>query len=293
MTEPPQATETPVTASPAARPLLPRKGRSRARPELLRIGGTIRPLTFVGLAAVMFVVLLGLWWLLSATHTVKPLFLPTPSDVWHTFREQVSNGQLWADAKVSIGRILIGFALASVMAIPVGVLVGVYRFWEALIEPLVDFIRYMPVVAFVPLTILWVGTGDTQKWLIIWIGTFFQQVLLIMDNTKRVPLDFVDIGRTLGLKDRAILRRIVLPAAAPGIWDSLRISLGWAWTWLVLAELVAATTGLGYRITTAQRYFETDLIIAYILVLGVLGLVTDQVMKFIGRRLFKYAEERR
>jgi NitT/TauT family transport system permease protein len=95
------------------------------------------------------------------------------------------------------------------------------------------------------------------------------------------------------MTDRAMLGRIIVPAAAPGIWDSIRISLGWAWTWLVLAELVAATTGLGYRINNAQRYFETSLIIAYILVLGVLGLFTDQVMKLIGRRLFSYAEERR
>jgi NitT/TauT family transport system permease protein len=194
---------------------------------------------------------------------------------------------------VSIERILIGFAIATVMAVPIGVLVGIYRLWEATVEPLMDFIRYMPVVAFVPLTILWIGTGDSQKWLIIWIGTFFQQVLMIMDNTKRVPLDFVDIGRTLGMKDRVIILRIILPAAAPGIWDSIRISLGWAWTWLVLAELVAATTGLGYRINNGQRYFETNLIIAYILVLGVLGLFTDQVMKLLGRQLFGYAEERR
>jgi NitT/TauT family transport system permease protein len=108
-----------------------------------------------------------------------------------------------------------------------------------------------------------------------------------------VPLDFVDIGRTLGMKDRAILRRILVPAAAPGIWDSMRISLGWAWTWLVLAELVAATSGLGYRITTAQRFFQTDTIIGYILLLGLLGLVFDQVMKWLGRRFFGYAEERR
>jgi NitT/TauT family transport system permease protein len=103
----------------------------------------------------------------------------------------------------------------------------------------------------------------------------------------------VDIGRTLGMKDRSILARIVLPSSAPGIWDSMRISLGWAWTWPVLAELVAATSGLGYRITTAQRFFQTDTIIGYILVLGVLGLVTDQVMKASGRALFGWAEERR
>ena len=129
----------------------------------------------------------------------------------------------------------------------------------------------MPVVAFVPLTILWTGTGDAQKFLIIWIGTFFQQVLLIMDNAKRVPEEFVDVGRTLEMSPRAILTSIVVPCAMPGIWDSLRISLGWAWTWLVLAELVAASSGLGYRITTAQRFFQTDTIIGYILVLGVFG----------------------
>jgi NitT/TauT family transport system permease protein len=95
------------------------------------------------------------------------------------------------------------------------------------------------------------------------------------------------------MKDRSIISRIIFRAAAPGIWDSMRISLGWAWTWLVLAELVAATSGLGYRITTAQRFFQTDTIVGYILVLGVLGLITDQVMKFIGRRLFRYAESRR
>jgi NitT/TauT family transport system permease protein len=290
-----EAAEQPASsAAPrATRPLLGRSGRSRRRPEMLRIGGSIRPLPFIALSAAMFAALLATWWVLSSTHAVKPLFLPSPSAVWHTLKAQIDSGQLWDDTHVSVVRILIGFALATVMAVPVGLLVGVYRFWEALIEPLVDFVRYMPVVAFVPLTILWVGTGDSQKWLIIWIGTFFQQVLLIMDNTKRVPLDFVDIGRTLGLKDRAIIGRIVLPAAAPGIWDSMRISLGWAWTWLVLAELVAATTGLGYRITNAQRYFETDLIIGYILVLGVFGLATDQVMKLSGRRLFRYAEERR
>jgi NitT/TauT family transport system permease protein len=148
----------------------------------------------------------------------------------------------------------------------------------------------MPVVAFVPLTILWTGTGDTQKLLIIFIGTFFQQVLLIMDNVKSVPRNFIDLGRTLEMPEWRILQRIVLPSAMPGIWDSLRISLGWAWTWLVVAELVAATSGLGYRITTAQRFFLTDLIFGYLLILGILGLATDQAMKYVGRRLFHHRE---
>jgi NitT/TauT family transport system permease protein len=265
----------------------------RRRPEMLRIGGRIRFWPFIGIATTVFAALFVLWWLATKYDWVKPIFLPSPGEVWDRMVTLAEGGQLWDDARISIYRILVGFALATVMAIPIGLLIGAYRFWEAAIEPLVDFIRYMPVVAFVPLTILWAGTDDKQKFLIIWIGTFFQQVLLIMDNTKRVPLDFVDIGRTLGMKDRSILARIILPGAAPGIWDSMRISLGWAWTWLVLAELVAATSGLGYRITTAQRFFQTDTIVGYILLLGLLGLVTDQLMKFVGRRLFSYAETTR
>jgi NitT/TauT family transport system permease protein len=172
------------------------------------------------------------------------------------------------------------------------VLIGCYKTWEAIVEPVVDFIRYMPVVAFVPLTILWTGIEDTQKFLIIFIGTFFQQVLLIMDNVKGVSWDFINLGRTLQMPERRILTRIVLPSAMPGIWDSLRISLGWAWTWLVVAELVAATSGMGYRITTAQRFFQTDLIIGYILLLGCFGLATDQGMKALGRRMFRYMAAR-
>jgi NitT/TauT family transport system permease protein len=245
---------------------------------------------FAAIAVAVFAGILLVWQLTVAAELVKPLFLPSPLAVWRRLAELAASGQLWQDASISLYRIIIGFFLASVMALPIGVLIGCYGRWEAGVEPLVDFIRYMPVVAFVPLTILWAGTGDIQKFLIIWIGTFFQQVLLVMDNVKRVPMDFVDVGRTLELKDRQILWRIVVPCALPGIWDTLRISLGWAWTWLVLAELVAATSGLGYRITVSQRFFQTDTIIGYILVLGCFGLVTDQAMKAVGRRFFRYAE---
>jgi NitT/TauT family transport system permease protein len=247
---------------------------------------------FVAIAASVFVLLFAAWWTATAFGLVNAIFLPAPAAVGRRLVELATNGVLWSDAWISIYRISAGFMLATVLAVPVGVLIGRYRVWEAAIEPLVDFVRYMPVVAFVPLTILWTGTGDGQKFLIIWIGTFFQQVLLVMDNVKRVPWDFIDLGRTLGMPERRILTRIVVPCALPGIWDSLRISLGWAWTWLVLAELVAATSGLGYRITVAQRFFQTDLIIGYILLLGCLGLATDQIMKACERWLFPYVGPR-
>ena len=187
-------------------------------------------------------------------------------------------------------RITIGFAISTALALPIGILIGTYRAAEAAIEPSVDFIRYMPAVAFVPLTIVWVGVDESQKWLIIFIGTFFQQVLLVMDNVKRVPREYVDIGHTLGMKDHAVLRRVVLPAAAPAIWDTLRITLGWAWTWLVVAELVAASEGLGHSIVVAQRFFQTETIFLGIIVIGLLGLIMDQAMKYTGKRLFRWAE---
>ena len=261
-------------------------------PSLFRLTASITRAQFVGISVIVFALLLVVWWIATSMEWVKPLFLPSPPKVIARLSELAASGQLWQDASISIWRITVGFLISTAFALPIGVLIGCYKAWEAIVEPVVDFIRYMPVVAFVPLTILWTGTGDTQKYLIIWIGTFFQQVLLIMDNVKGVPWDFINLGRTLQMPERRILARIVLPSAMPGIWDSLRISLGWAWTWLVVAELVAATSGMGYRITTAQRFFQTDLIIGYILLLGCFGLATDQAMKALGRRMFRYMAPR-
>ncbi len=265
---------------------------SKAAGRRFALGGRIPTAEFFGIAALVFTVLALAWFAVTAGGFVLPLFLPSPGQVLSRLGELWSSGQLFADIGISIYRITYGFFISTIVALPIGILIGSYRRWEAAVEPVVDFIRYMPVVAFVPLTILWAGTGDLQKLLIIFIGTFFQQVLLVMDNVKSVPRDFVNLGRTLQMPEWRILQRIVLPSALPSIWDSMRISLGWAWTWLVVAELVAATSGLGYRITTAQRFFQTDLIFGYLLILGILGLTTDQAMKYAGRRLFRYLEVR-
>ena len=267
-------------------------GVTRRGARLRAFGDRFSAAEFVGIAAAVFAGLGLVWWAVTALELVKPLFLPPPGQVVARLGELAAEGKLANDTLVSIYRISVGFLISTAFALPIGVLIGCYRSWEAAIEPLVDFIRYMPVVAFIPLTIFWAGTGDAQKFLIIWIGTFFQQVLLIMDNVKSVPRDFVNLGRTLEMTESRILFRIVLPWAMPAIWDSLRISLGWAWTWLVVAELVAATSGLGYRITTAQRFFQTDTIFGYLLLLGVLGLTTDQAMKLGSRRLFRYLRVR-
>lgn len=236
---------------------------------------------------------LGLaWWGATAAHLTSTYFLPPPSEVWSSGRELAGGGLLWPDVVASARRITIGFLLSTVLALPIGLLMGSMGRVEAALEPLVDFIRYMPAVAFVPLTIVWFGVGEMQKYSIIFIGTFFQQVLMVMDNVKRTPLDFVRVADTLGLSRLRVLWRIVLPCSAPAIWDTLRITLGWAWTWLVVAELVAAQSGLGQRIMVSQRYFETDRIFFLIALIGLLGLVLDQMMKLAGRLLFPWAAGR-
>jgi NitT/TauT family transport system permease protein len=261
--------------------------------RLVRLYGPLDPRTYFAVAVIVFALMLAAWWIAAASHVTSELFLPSPADVWNRAVDLARDGSLAHDTWASFRRITLGFLISTAFGLPIGVLIGTYRIAEAAIEPPVDFIRYMPAVAFVPLTIVWFGVGETQKYVIIFIGTFFQQVLMVMDNTKRVPREYVDIGYTLGMKDVGVLARIVVPSAAPAIWDTLRITLGWAWTWLVVAELVAAPDGLGHRILTAQRFFQTDTIFLGILIIGLLGLTMDQGMKIAGTRLFRWEERRR
>ena len=267
-------------------------GSKQPRSRRLRIGARLSRPAYVATAVATFVLLLAVWWLVTALGLADPMFLPAPGDVLGAVAGQAANGELWADVGVSSFRILVGFVLATVMAVPIGTVMGVSARVEAALEPLMDFIRYMPVVAFVPLTIVWAGIDEGQKFLIIWMGTFFQQVLMVADAVRRTPRTLVHLGETLGLSWTQLLARIVVPSAMPRIWDALRVTLGWAWTWLVVAELVAASSGMGFRITVAQRFFETDLIIGYVFVLGILGLILDQLMRAAGRRMFAYQEGR-
>lgn len=237
----------------------------------------------------MIAALLIVWWAVVAFGIVNPYFLPPPSAVWESGVRLWQEGLLLPDTWASIQRILIGFSLSLALALPIGVLMGTLGWFEALWEPLIDFIRYMPAVAFVPLTIVWFGVNESQKWAIIFIGTFFQQVLMVMDNVKRTPREYVQVGETLGLHKVKLILRIVMPSSAPALWDTVRITLGWAWTWLVVAELVAASAGLGQRIIVSQRYLDTDTIFFVIAWIGFIGLVTDQCLKALGRRLFPWA----
>jgi len=243
---------------------------------------------YLAVAILSLLLFVGLWSWLSYGQVVDPLFLPTPGDVLGTAGREIHDGTLVQDVGASVYRITAGFLISSLFALPIGIIMGTYKLGESFFEPPIDLIRYMPAVAFIPLAIIWAGVGDAEKFMILFIGIFFQEVLLIMDNVKNVPRQLVNVAYTFGLKQWEIVLRVVLPSALPGIVDTLRITMGWAWTYLVVAELVAAEPGLGFRIMQAERYFDTAAIILGILVIGLLGLTIDYTFKFAYARLFPY-----
>ena len=190
----------------------------------------------------------------------------------------------------TVWRVFGGFVIAAVLALPLGVAMGAYKPVEAFFEPFVSFARYLPASAFIPLLILWAGIGEAQKLALIFIGSFFQLVLMIaviVGNTRR---DLVEAAYTLGVGDRGLIRRVLLPGAAPEIAEVLRMVLGWAWTYVIVAELIGASSGIGHMITDSQALLATDQIIFGIIVIGVIGLVSDMLFKWLNRRLFPWAQ---
>ncbi|MBX6378898.1 MAG: ABC transporter permease, partial [Clostridia bacterium] len=227
---------------------------------------------------------------MNRSGAVNPTFLPSPWAVARRGWELVAGSGLWPDVGISVFRVTVGFLAAAALAAPLGVLAGAFGLAEGLLVPLCEFIRYMPASAFIPLVMVWAGIGELAKIIIIFIGTFFQLLLMVVDDTRRVPGEFLQAAATLGASRWQSLRHVLLPGLAPHLWDTLRITLGWAWTYLVVAELVAANSGLGFRIMKAQRFLQTDVIFVGILAIGLMGLASDWAFKLARRRLFPWAE---
>jgi NitT/TauT family transport system permease protein len=240
--------------------------------------------TLVGALTVLF------WCVLSYGELVRPEFLPTPMKVVWAGIAGARDGSLALNTAVSVGEIMSGFVLASLLAVPLGILMGSFAIVEAAIEPVANFMRYLPVSALIPLLILWVGIGIEEKVSVIFIGTFFQQLILIADVSRAVPHDWLDVSYTLGATRRTVVRRVLIPATMPGVMDSLRVTLGWAWTYLVVAELVAGNKGLGYFILNSMRGLFTEQIFLGIMVIGLLGLTTDQLFKMLRNWLLPWAQ---
>jgi len=232
-----------------------------------------------------------LFWHMTATSgVIRPEFLPSPISVIKAFIRLFTERDFSNDILISIGRVWLAFSLSVVIAVPLGLLMSTYRFVGAILEPFVDFIRYLPVPALVPLLIIWFGVGEVSKIAVLWMGTFFQLILLIADDTKRVPNEFIETGHTLGASNGEVIRHIIVPAALPSMVNNLRITMGWCWTYLIIAEIVAANSGIGHVIWSLRRFVKTPEVMAGIIAIGIIGLITDQAFRYFHKRFFSYLE---
>lgn len=250
----------------------------------------VKKTRYMMISIITFGILILVWSLASHYELVNTLFLPEPIDVIKKLFSQFKSGTLIADTGISIYRISMGFLLAAILGIPIGILCSCFRSIAAIFAPLCQFIRYMPVPAFVPLLMVWMGIGEFSKIMIVFIGTFFQLVLMIIDDSNAVSDDLLAAGYTLGASNKTILFKVLIPAMTPSMMQTLRMMIGWAWTYLVVAELVAANSGLGYSILKAQRFLKTDSIFVGIIVIGLLGLITDILLGFIIKKIFPWEE---
>jgi NitT/TauT family transport system permease protein len=263
---------------------------TRRKSGAFRLGGDISSTTYWAFAIAVFALVFGVWCYLSYGGKVTSLILPTPTGVLEAAGRLWSSGELWPDIKISVFRISMGFLASAVLAIPLGILIGAYKGVEAMQEPLNGFIRYVPVPALIPLVMVAAGIGEPAKILLIFLGTYFQMVMIVADVTRQVPKDLLNASRTLGARPHQVLFNVLLPATLPGLMETCRTMIGWAWTYLVIAEVVATDSGLGYRIMKAQRFLRTDEIFVGIIVLGLLGLITDMLFKILQPRILPWAE---
>jgi NitT/TauT family transport system permease protein len=243
------------------------------------------------LAVVSLLVPLLAWTLLVVTKAVDPIFLPSPVQVLRAAIEMVSSGILQADAWASVRRVALGFGLAFALSVPLGLAIGSFRGVGGLFEPAIGLVRYMPASAFIPLLLIWLGLGEQPKIALIVIGVVFFNTLMIANVVWQVPTDLIRVAFTLGATNTGVLTKVIFPYTLPGIIDAARVNLAAAWNLIVVAELVAADAGLGFRIVRAQKFLQIDQIFVVLIVIGLLGLTSDLLLRTARNRLAPWSQE--
>jgi len=249
----------------------------------------VSPGARIALGISFFVLFFAVWAAVTFGGLVSKTFLADPVTMVKSGYDLMVNQGFSKDIGMTVWRVFGGFAIAAFLAVPLGVAMGAYKPVEAFFEPFISFARYLPASAFIPLLILWAGIGEAQKLSLIFIGSFFQLVLMIAVSVGNTRRDLVEAAYTLGAGDRGIVTRVLLPSSAPEIAETLRMVLGWAWTYVIVAELIGASSGIGHMITDSQALLATDQIIFGIIVIGLIGLCTDFAFKAFNRMLFPWA----
>lgn len=246
-----------------------------------------------GISAVaIWVVFFSIWFIASAAGWVNDLLLPAPQKVLQTLFELIFDRDFGWDITISVWRVVVSFTLASLVAIPLGVMMGSFPAIEAIANPFVSAWRYLPAPSFIPILLMWFGIGEMPKLVLLFIGVVFFLITLIMDHTKQVRGELIETAMTLGAGRWTIVRTVILPAVMPNILIAMRQMLAVTWTYLVIAEIVASTTGIGAMMMRARRFLHTDEILSGIIIIGVLGLSFDLLFRSLHHWVFPYLRGR-
>ena len=273
------------SAHPTSTPSNAVRPRRRALAPLEPVRAQSRWLLGIG----FFILFFSAWAFFTLGGYVSPTFLASPVTMVQEAILLFTEFNFSHDIAMTIWRVLAGFILASLIAVPLGIAMGAHKGVEAFLEPFVSFCRYLPASAFIPLLILWAGIGELQKVLVIFIGSVFQIVLMVAVCVGAARRDLVEAAYTLGAAPSGIVKRVLIPGAAPEIAEILRLVLGWAWTYVIVAELIGSSSGIGHMITDSQALLNTGQIIFGIIVIGLIGLVSDFAFKALNRRLFAWS----
>lgn len=238
------------------------------------------------------IIFLVFWQVITILELVPPFFLPSPVEVVQALGTLFTEGGLLSDIGISIFRIVAGFLLSVIVALPLGIVFGTSKTVEAIVEPVIAFVRYIPPSAFIPLIIIWFGIGELGKVSLIFLGVAPYLTLLVADIVHGVRKDLIEAARTLGATKMQLIYKVILPHSMPAIWDAMRVMFGAAWTFVIIAEIVGSSSGLGHLMIQSQRFLRTDNIFAGIVIIGVLGVLTDYLFKVSGKKLFPWVPKK-
>ncbi|CAM4274787.1 ABC-type nitrate/sulfonate/bicarbonate transport system, permease component [Comamonas aquatilis] len=243
----------------------------------------------VGISIVTVIVLLALWFAATNLGWVKPLFLPSPQAVFQQFYEyltgQANDKPLWQHFSASLLRVTVAFWLAFIIAVPLGIAMGMSRVARGIFDPPIEFYRPLPPLAYLPLIIIWFGIDETPKILLIFLSCFAPLALAARSGMRSAAQEQINAAYSMGASYLQVIRHVILPAALPDILVGMRIAIGFGWTTLVAAEMVAANVGLGQMVLNASNFLRTDIVIMGIIVIGVIAYVFDLFMRWVEKRL--------
>lgn len=241
---------------------------------------------------VLPMILVVIWTTISELHIVNEYIIPSPQKIFMAAFEMIKTGELAKNMVISLGRVIAGFIITFIIAFPMAVFIGAKPKIIPYVEPFIEFMRHVPPIATIPILILWFGIGETSKMVVIFLATFFPIFSNTLSGVTNYDKKLLEVGDSLGFSSKDKFLRIIFPQAMPSIMTGIQLGLGYSWRALMGAELIAASSGIGYMIVDAEQLSRPDIVIVGILSIGILGYVIDYILiKVTGKLVNKYGKE--